>query len=148
MKPAAYTVLEFVQGLLVDPPQIILMSATASQVVVYEQQLARFGIKNGYSANVDYLELGNIAYKINSGSLPFFGCFSCFQINVWLLILLSVLIMTIFLTIQQDNLLELPKNFWTFFVLLFTKTIPLQSITRDCSQTILMGKVFTLNFPI
>ena len=78
---------QFIDGLSKDPPEIMMMTATATQLVYYQQSLGKIGLGFKHSANVDYYELGNIADKIELGTLPAFSFLKCFDRLIWFSIL-------------------------------------------------------------
>ena len=124
------------EGLVTDPPDVMVMTATATQLVFYQEKLSGFGLGFGYSANIDYYELGNIAFITSTENLPVFRHLSTFQIDIWIAILISNIVLTLSLCLIDKCF----TNFWEYFFwfnILFTiKSMPSSFLSDKWSRTI------------
>ena len=116
-----------------------MMTPTATQLVYYQQTLGKMGLGFKHSANVDYYELGNVAYKIELGALQAFSYLQCFDRFIWVSILISIIILSIFTTLANYRMNEYLIVFWSYFVILFSKEIPKYCINGRLSQIFLLS---------
>ena len=79
--------------------------------------------KFDHSNIVTYIEDSAIASKPHIGSQELFDYFKCFETEVYLSMLLSVIILSAIMTIQSNNFKLFFEYFWNLCILFFSKSI-------------------------
>ena len=92
---------------------------------------------------ISYFEQGNIAYKIKSGSNPMFQYFRCFSFEVWALMVCSLLVYSLFFTLQHNSFGKSPfvailENMWNFLVVFVSHSTPKQFKSNETFKRILI----------
>jgi hypothetical protein len=100
------------------------MPTTSTQLLHYRERILDLGFDINSSINVGYLELGNIAYKIQSGVKPVFRYFSGFQIQVWVSLLLTVIFLSLLISIIKKSSFLFFANLWQNYSILLSKSNP------------------------
>lgn len=136
---------EFVGGLFMSLPDIVLRPLYISQIMKVMLGLRDAGIDFTHTNAIAYLEMATLVSRIQPESTTMFVYFSCFSSTVWLLIFLSIAVCSLVLAMKIDatwsnNFLKIfILFFWNLWLLLFNRS--LQSfVKRNISRhKILVG---------
>ena len=119
---------------------IIVAPSVVSQYLVYKEFNERvFNFNITYSDFIGYFEADVIAAMEYPGKIPMFAYFSCFEKEVWLLIIASIVVLSLISSIDgktfdlNSNIFDIFSN---FMVLLISKAMK-KSIIKKTSGLIL-----------
>ena len=103
-------------------PDIQLYPFIASQYLQYSKQNSKIGFGYHYSKCIDFLEVAQIAARYYPGTLPLVTYFRCFPIEVWALIWISIIVLSLISTQQTLKLIDFYEFLWNYSNILFNKT--------------------------
>ena len=98
---------DFLSTIVTESVDIVLVPVVTSQYFIYSTMLANFGAYYGHSDCIGYMEEDVIAARKYPGSLPMFQFIYCFQKEVWTLIIVSILILSLILSFDRSCVLNL-----------------------------------------
>lgn len=124
LRPEPDTFMDFMRNLFFEETQVFLMPTTSTQLLHYREKFLDLGLDVNSSINVGYVELGNIASKIQSGVKPVFRYFSSFQIQVWVSLLVTVIFLSLLISIIRKSSFLFFTNLWQNYSILLSKSNP------------------------
>ena len=113
---------ELIKNMMNDMPDILLLPTTASLYIKLSDRLSQFKIKFKHSGCVDFFEMATIAARTYPGALPKFTYFRCFSVEVWVLIAISIIVLSLISTQQTLKLIDFYEFLWNYSTILFTKS--------------------------
>ena len=121
---APLTHIEFFMSLASgNVPDILVVQLNTNNFVHYMDKIRETGLNYLNSKVMDYFDTGSIAYHTLPGVQPMLTYFQCFSTDIWTLIAINGLFVSLFLTINQNNYRNLLNNIWNIFILMFSKSI-------------------------
>ena len=102
-----------------NPPNILLALVTNSLYLFYREPLKQRGIEISPSNFIGFLEMSSILSKIKVESRPLFQCFRCFDHNIWTLILISIISISILSSLRQKPFKSIYEYFWNYSISFF-----------------------------
>ena len=97
-------------------PDILLSPCTTSQFLVYHSQLKSLGVNVDRSSYIDFFEMSSILSLNRLESRPLFQCFRCFDTNIWALILISILTLSLLSSLRNMSFNNLYENVWNYSI--------------------------------
>ena len=98
-------------------PDILLSPCITSQFFKYRENLKWFNVDFAISNYIDFTET-SILSKNRLKSRPLFQCFRCFDTNIWALILISILLLSLLSSFRNMSVHTLYENVWNYSITL------------------------------
>ena len=109
---------ELFHQFLTKPFDIALSPATTSQFLVHTSVMKDFGINLSRSSYIDFLEMSSILSRNRLQSRPLLQCFRCFDINIWILIAISILSISFISKLRQQSAHSVFEYIWNYSITL------------------------------
>ena len=97
-------------------PDILMSPCTTSQFFIYQERLKWFGVNVGSSSYIDFFEMSSILSKNRMESQTLFQFFRCFDTNIWALILISILTLSLLSSLGDISFNTLYENVWNYSI--------------------------------
>ena len=124
---------------------VVLAPIVSTQYLKYSSTLKALSVEITYTDCIDYFEADVIVAIKSRGTIPMFAYVFCFPIEVWALILLSLIVLSLISSIDHKlvlNYKKISKHFRNYFVLLLSK--PLERLVfQSTSKQILIVWLFS-----
>ena len=114
---------DLINMIIFNPPHIFLTPVTTSQVFLHGTRLKFLGINSALSTFIDFLEMSSILSKIKLETRPIFQCFRCFDHNIWTLILMSILSISLLSSLPKIRIKSFYEYSWTYSISLIGVSI-------------------------
>ena len=123
MQEPPHTYEEILRRAITKTTDILLSPATTSQFFFYHNNLKKFGVNLGRTNYIDFFEMSSILSKNKLESRPLFECFRCFDVNIWTLIMTSILAFSLLSWSRQPSFYNLYQNVWNYSISLLNVNI-------------------------
>ena len=97
----------------------------SSHIQIYKEFIAAFGINLTYSKAVAFFEMNTIAARVYKSSVPLFSYFKCFPVEIWVLLLSSVIILALVskFSTNATKLKSFGYYVWNYSIVFISKSL-------------------------
>ena len=110
--------MEMIRKFITEPFDIVLSPTTTSQFIVHTSYLNNYGINITRSNYIDFLDMSSILSTNRLALRPLLQCFRCFDSNIWTLILLSIVLVSLTSSLRQQSFRSLYEYMWNYSITL------------------------------
>ena len=110
--------MEMIRKFITEPFDIVLSPTTTSQYIVHTSYLNNYGINITRSNYIDFLDMSSILSTNRLALRPLLQCFRCFDSNIWTLILLSIVLVSLISSLRQQSFCSLYEYMWNYSITL------------------------------
>ena len=122
------------------------MDIESAKFYYYQEMVSNLGVEIKHTITIDYKEMANIAYLKLPGSQPVFTFFECIEANVYLLMGLMTILVTLLISRNNFNMLTFFNYLWNILTIFLSKMISKDLDMKSRLSKVIMGAWLFLEF--